>query len=441
VPPPRLELAVGEVVAGKYRLLQVLRRGGMGSVWVATHLGLDSPVAIKFMTTRSRSVLGAPPSPEELEEEAQMRTRFEREAKAAAQIRATNVVQILDYGIDRGVPYLVMELLQGEDLGARLARVKRLSFTDTATILAQVARALDRAHASGLVHRDLKPENVFLCTEGGEEVVKILDFGVAKAIHGDRQVGTPTLEGVVVGTPHYMSPEQAVGNAEIDHRSDLWSLGVIAFKAVTGRKPFEGELLLEMVVKICSSEPMKPSQVAPDLGPEVDRFFERALCRDPAGRFQSARELVTAFAELARGRGAPVPTLNLSGTYAGAAAPSIRPAPPSALPRVIAIGAAAAVGIGLGVAWWSFGGTGGATQSAVGQAPPPVASSAAVASPSPSDAAPTATASEAAPISSATASANASGTASASAGGAPRPQKKVVPPPAATATGNRDVGY
>ncbi|NUO48939.1 MAG: serine/threonine protein kinase [Polyangiaceae bacterium] len=440
-PPLKLELVPGAVVAGKYRLVELLRRGGMGSVWVATHLSLQSPVAIKFMTMRSRIAIAGDPSAEQ-EEEALYRTRFEREARAAAQIRATNVVQILDYGIDRSIPYLVMELLHGEDLGTRLGRVKRLSFADTTSILGQIARALDRAHATGLVHRDLKPENIFLCNEGGEEVVKILDFGVAKALNPDQKVGTPTLEGVVVGTPHYMSPEQAVGHAEVDHRSDLWSLGVIAFTAISGRKPFEGELFLEMVVKICSGVPAKPSAVAPDLGPDVDRFFERALCRDPAGRFQSARELVTAFAELGRGRGEQV-VLPSTGTYAGVKLPSVPPAPPRKRGgSFVIVVVAAAIGVGMGFVVWSL-----SEKDTSDAAPSRVATQAldaevAASSPAPSaSAAPTSAALEvgAAPSASAQPSTPSSAAASATAPIVPRGRPK--PLPSSTATGSRDVGY
>ena len=351
-PAPRL--GPGLVVAGKYRLTQVLRHGGMGSVWVATHLALESPVAIKFMSLAPAPKLGHAETTNDREEIAALRARFEREAKAAAQIRSANVVQILDYGIDRGMPYLVMELLKGEDLGTRLARNKRLDLGETVRILAPLSRALDRAHQSGLVHRDLKPENVFLCDEGGEEIVKILDFGVAKTLHGDRQVGTPTLEGTVVGSPHYMSPEQAMGSTDVDHRSDLWSLAVIAFRALTGARPFEGNLLLETVVKICSGPIPTATSVASDLGADIDAFFKRALSREPNERFQSARELVSALAAIAHASGHDVGAaiaftgaFPVSTTAIAAAPPSTTPAPrkgrlPLAVAALVVVGAATA---------------------------------------------------------------------------------------------------
>jgi serine/threonine protein kinase len=295
-PPASGSQEPGMVVAEKYRLVRLMRSGGMGSLWEALHLGLDSPVVVKFVRfDRIDPVDGADGG---LTEQ-RLRARFEREAKAAAQIRSANVVQTLDYGVDRGVPYLVLELLQGEDLAARLERVGRLGVTETARILGQVARALERAHGAGMVHRDLKPENVFLAIDGSEEVAKVLDFGVAKEHHKSRKSDDSTVDGVVIGTPSYMSPEQAMGRTDVDHRSDLWSLGVIAFRALTGTRPFESPLLLEQIVKICSGPIPVPSEVAPDLGPEVDAFFQRALAREPEQRFQSARELARELEALA----------------------------------------------------------------------------------------------------------------------------------------------
>jgi serine/threonine-protein kinase len=283
----------GRVVADKYRLDKLLRKGGMGSVWVATHLALGTPVAIKFMAAWLERRAAA----DSLFAAAQ--ARFEREAKAAAQLRMANVVQILDYGIDAGFPYIVMELLEGEDLGARLARVGRLSLAEMRTILDPVSRALQRAHDAGLVHRDLKPENIFLAAEGDSMVPKILDFGVAKALHGDtRMVSDATDEGTVLGTPYYVSPEQATGRQDVDHRSDLWSIGVIAFQAITGQKPFKSDILLEAVVEICSSPIPQPTTIDGKLSRDVDVFFARALSRDREARFQSAKELANAFGDL-----------------------------------------------------------------------------------------------------------------------------------------------
>src|SRR4051812_25476825 len=219
----------GRVIAGKYRLEAALARGGMGSVWVARHLQLETPLAVKFIDPSMAAT-------------ADVRSRFEREAKAAALLQGPNVVQIHDYGVDGGVPYIVMELLRGEDLGARLAREGRLPLPAVATVVHQVAKVLRKAHEAGIVHRDLKPTNVFIVEEdeGDEPGIKVLDFGVAKA--PGLGVGSETTRtGTLIGSPRYMSPEQARGSKSVDHRSDLWSLAVIAFRAVTGAPPFPGD--------------------------------------------------------------------------------------------------------------------------------------------------------------------------------------------------------
>jgi eukaryotic-like serine/threonine-protein kinase len=273
----------GLVIAGKYRLDRALARGGMGSVWVALHLGLDVPVAIKFMNVALSSL-----------DEALV--RFEREAKLSARIRSPHVVEVLDYGTDQGRPYIVMELLLGEHLGERLRREGRLWLPDAAAIVLQVAKALHCAHEAGVIHRDLKPANVFLSRVGDEEIVKLLDFGIAKA--GWDEDCEVTRTGVVLGSPSYMSPEQVRGIKYIDHRSDLWSLGVLLYRALTGKMPFQGESNLDVALRI-AGEPCPPAtSVVPDLPPEVDELLGRALARDREHRFQSAREMAAAIASL-----------------------------------------------------------------------------------------------------------------------------------------------
>jgi serine/threonine-protein kinase len=275
----------GTVVAGKYQIERPLTRGGMGSIWVARHLKLDMPVAVKLMAPA-------------LAETVEGRARFEREARAAALIQSPNVAQIHDYGVEDGTPYIVMELLAGEDLGARLHRTRRLSIATIAAIFTQISKALRRAHELGVVHRDLKPANIFLARVDDDEIVKVLDFGIAK-LTGTGAAEEATATGLVLGSIHYMSPEQARGVREIDHRSDLWSLAVIAFRAIVGRLPFPGAQMGDVIIKICSEPIPRPSDLAPDLGPDVDAFFARALARDPADRWQTARELADALAHLA----------------------------------------------------------------------------------------------------------------------------------------------
>lgn len=272
----------GVVIAGRYRLLAPLGRGGMGVVWQAEHLSLRSAVAIKLMNERAAAGSDAG-------------ERFLREARAVAALASPHVVQIVDFGVEGDTPYLVMEMLQGETLAARLRRRGRLEPQLVLQVVTEVARALQRAHQAGVVHRDLKPDNVFLVRDIEHEVVKVLDFGVAKVATGD----TPQLtqSGAVLGTPHYMSPEQARGRREVDHRTDLWALAVIAYECATGRRPFEGEVLGDLLVKICTESVPPPSTVAP-LPAGFDAWFARATEREPDARFQSALEMADALRAL-----------------------------------------------------------------------------------------------------------------------------------------------
>ncbi|WP_438016058.1 protein kinase [Sorangium sp. So ce315] len=311
------EVTPGVILAGRYRVERALARGAMGSVWVGRHLLLDVDIAIKFMAPQFAS------SPE-------LRARFEREARAAAVLKSAHAVQVYDYGIEQDTPYIVMELLEGEDLAARLARERRIGLPALLGILEQVGRALRRAHELGLVHRDLKPGNLFLSLQDGEQVAKVVDFGVAKGADVAASVQA-TRPGALLGSPSYMSPEQVRSSSRVDHRSDLWSLGVIAFECVTGQLPFPGQELGDVLVEICTAPIPLASQLVPGLGPEVDAFFARALDRDPARRFQSATELVEAFAALpgARDPAAAAP-------WAVAAAATAQGAPAGETVRILA---------------------------------------------------------------------------------------------------------
>jgi serine/threonine protein kinase len=253
----------------------------MGSVWAAEHLILNSQVAVKIIDSaiaQNQEALG----------------RFLREAQAAAQLRSPHVVQTLDYGIEDSVPFIAMELLEGESLAQRLDGVKRLSLEATAKILTEVGRAISKAHETGIVHRDLKPDNIYLVKNDDDEIAKVLDFGIAKATNPALGSSSQTRTGAILGTPYYMSPEQAEGNRSIDHRTDLWSLAVIAFECVTGRKPFQSEALGDLILQICVKPIKKPSAFE-SVPPAFDEWFAKATQRDPAQRFQSARELTTAL--------------------------------------------------------------------------------------------------------------------------------------------------
>lgn len=276
----------GLVIAGRYALERPLAKGGMGSIWIAHDRQLEIEVTVKFMAPA-------------LVESVEMRTRFEREAKVAARLRSQHVVQVLGYGVEDGMPFIAMELLTGESLADRLTREGRLSLPTVARLLIQIGRALRTAHEAGLVHRDLKPGNIFLALKDEEEVVKILDFGIAKAVErfGDTRAVTGT--GMMLGSAHYMSPEQIRSSRAVDHRSDLWSLGVILYRLLTGNLPFPGTTVGDVLVRVCTDTCQPPSWVVPDLPSLLDDFFGRALTHDMDQRFQSAQEMVEAFSAMA----------------------------------------------------------------------------------------------------------------------------------------------
>ena len=276
-----MELKEGAIIANRFRLERLLGKGGMGDVWAAQHTALDIPCAVKFIHSESA-------------DKPEVRERFEREAKAAAALRSPNVVQILDYGIaDGNVPYLAMEYLEGEPLNVRLRRRGRLDAVETCRIIAGIGRALTRAHAAGIVHRDLKPENVFLVPDEDGEVAKVLDFGVAKVTN---QLDSNTRTGALLGTPYYMSPEQAQGVKAVDTRADLWSLAVVAFRCVTGQLPFKSDALGDLLIRIVTQAPPVPSHVCPGLPDAFDRWWARASQREPDHRYQTAKELTDALA-------------------------------------------------------------------------------------------------------------------------------------------------
>jgi serine/threonine-protein kinase len=276
-----MPLAAGALVTPTLRLVRHLDGGGMGQVWIAEHLTLRAYVAVKFMASSITDAHGAA-------------ERFAREARAAAQIRSPHVVQVFDHGLTaEGAPYIVMELLDGEDLSRRLARLGVLDVRSTAILLRQIGRALEKAHSLGIVHRDIKPGNVFLVDAGGDLLAKLLDFGIAKQF--ERVERTVTESGVMVGSPAYMSPEQIVHPRGVDFRSDLWALAVVAYECLTGRKPFEGESVGALCMAIERGTFRPPTALRPDLPRALDAWFQRAFAREARSRFGSAREMGEAF--------------------------------------------------------------------------------------------------------------------------------------------------
>ncbi len=276
------ELLPGLLVTPTVRLTRPLGAGGMGSVWVADHLALKTEVVVKFMS-------------KELAQSPDAVARFSREAAAASQVKSPHVVQTFDHGVTTdGVPYIVMELLEGTDLAQHLEKRGRMTPAEVTAIYTQVAKALGKAHAVGIVHRDLKPDNIFLCAGDADELfVKVLDFGIAK---GDARLGSGTTTGQVMGTPYYMSPEQIVGSRTIDLRADIWSLGVVAFELLTGARPFDGESIGALTLAIHGRLP-PPSSIEPSLPPAFDGWFAKSCAVSPADRFATVKDAARALAE------------------------------------------------------------------------------------------------------------------------------------------------
>ncbi len=280
-------LEVGALIGEKYQLVGVLGRGGMGAVYEAIHRDIGARVAVKLLHPRS----GDDPT---------MLIRFRREARAAGSIGHPAIVRVHDIGqTDEGVPYQVMELLRGQSVGGLLAREGRIDPELAAYIACQLLSGLSAAHAAGVVHRDLKPENVFL-TESGTLLpgVKILDFGISRAIGGEADVidGTRlTQDGSVLGTPEYMSPEQARGEERIDHRSDLYSVGVMLFECLTGVVPFRGVNYNSVLHRIVTDPAPSPREIRPEVPPALERLILRALSKHAEDRFASASEMFRAL--------------------------------------------------------------------------------------------------------------------------------------------------
>lgn len=279
---PWISLVVGE----RYRIDARIGQGGMGVIYRGHHLELGKRVAVKRLDARIAS------DPSSFE-------RFRREAIAASRIESPHVVHVFDWGkAADGSPYLVMELLDGCDLRQLFVREGRLIPEQATTILAQVLRALIHTHQAQIIHRDLKPENIFLCHYEAEELyVKLLDFGISKQVSVDPPHTNVTRTGVVLGTASYMSPEQAKGDAAIDVRSDLYSVGAILFEALTGRVPHRGRTYEATLFEICTRDADDVRLHAPLVSEPLARVVARALARDPALRFQSARQFLDALSD------------------------------------------------------------------------------------------------------------------------------------------------
>jgi serine/threonine-protein kinase len=314
------ELPVGTIISQRYRVEKILGRGGMGAVYSVQHVNTGELLALKLLHPA-------------LAENAQAVERFRVEARAPVRIGSDHVVRVTDADVSPelgGVPYLVMEQLSGRDLGSELKRRGALPAGEVCLYLRQVARALDKAHAMGIVHRDLKPANLFLTRrEDGSPLVKILDFGIAKLADGVSH--EMTQDGTIFGTPWYMSPEQASGKAkQVGPPADLWALGLITFRLLTGQNYWTAEGMAALIGQIVY-EPMEPpSRKAPHLSPRFDEWFAKACSREPEQRFRNAAEMVQTLAQ-ALGVNHMQPTYGPDMSMSGysAAAGSSQPSMPS----------------------------------------------------------------------------------------------------------------
>ena len=281
IPASSAGLAAGLVFDNRYLLEEVIGYGGMGQVWSATHVTTQKNVAIKVLH-------------ENVIEEEDARIRFEREARVMESLgdMSRHITRVLEYGVlSDGVPYLIMERLTGEGLDVLLKREKLLPLPRVVDIVAQLCKALAVTHAEGIIHRDIKPPNIFLCPDPSDPekiFVKLLDFGVVKVLS---ETGESTLQGKLIGTPNYMSPEQLTPRAPIDHRADIFAVGAIIYRCVTGRVAFGKGTPQEMIQRVLNEMPPQASSINPSLPPELDAYLALCLAKRPEERFQSVREL------------------------------------------------------------------------------------------------------------------------------------------------------
>jgi len=300
--PNQLDSFIGGLVEGKYRIEKLIGRGGMGAVFRAVNERIRKPVALKILyrgwDTGSES-----------------EQRFLREARVASSLGHPNIVEVFDLGhLDDGKPFQVMELLEGQSLAQRIQAEGALPEEDALDISEQILSALEAAHERGVIHRDLKPENVYLIERRGVTIAKLLDFGVSKSISD--QTMSLTMTGVVIGTPYYLSPEQARGDRNIDHRADLWSMGVLMYESLTGVLPFNADNYEQLLRKILTSRPVPPSKFQARLNPSVEAVVMRALSSQRSERpssagamldlLRQAKEAVRRSKHPPRGFGGPV---------------------------------------------------------------------------------------------------------------------------------------
>jgi hypothetical protein len=315
-----MSLSTGDVIDGKYRIVRLIGEGGMGAVYEGENIRIHRTVAIKVLHS------GVAENQDAVQ-------RFEREAQAAGRIGSEHIVEVLDLGnLPDGDRFMVMEFMDGDSLSARIQARGRLTAQETYPVARQMLEGLAAAHGAGIIHRDLKPDNVFLLKRRGGQVdfVKLLDFGISKfsALSGESGFSM-TRTGAVMGTPYYMSPEQAKGAKGMDLRADLYAIGVILYECVTGRVPFNADTFNELLFKIVLETPQPIEQVVPDSDPQLNAIITKAMAREPAHRYQTAKEFQSVLDDWASGAGVPANVQRLG----------VTPAATGHMPAVAGLGA------------------------------------------------------------------------------------------------------
>jgi serine/threonine protein kinase len=270
-------IIAGTIVSNRYVIVRLIGEGGMGAVYEARHINLGKRVAIKFLSKEFARDTGSV-------------ERFHQEAQIAGTLGHLNICEVSDFGMtDDGLPFLVMEYLEGESLSSILQREKKLPPDVASGIMKQVLGALEEVHGRGIIHRDLKPDNVFITNiKGHGLIVKLLDFGISKILKPKDPSLRLTRTGTMIGTPYYMSPEQVRASKNIDHRTDLFSCGVIFYEMVTGRVPYGGESFNEVLTRILEEPFPDPRKIVPDLEGGLVKILERSMAKNPSKRFESA---------------------------------------------------------------------------------------------------------------------------------------------------------